>query len=228
MRLNKKNILPSLKILITSGPTREFIDPVRFISNASTGTLGYEIAEEAKQRNHKVILFSGPTHLKPLKNIKVISFDTALQLKKEVDKYFTWADCIICAAAVGDFRPKIRFSHKIKKEKGLKKLILIKNPDILKGLGKRKGKKILVGFALETENLIINAKKKLKEKNLDFIVVNMLSLRHLPFGNKRVSFVIVDKEKTEEFKDIEKSVLARIILDRVEKLCYSQDLKEGG
>ena len=101
-----RKIRSNVKILITAGPTREFIDPVRFISNAATGTIGYLLANIAKRRQHKVILLSGPTHLKPPQDVKTILFNSALELKKEVDKYDAWAECIICSAAVSDFRPK--------------------------------------------------------------------------------------------------------------------------
>ena len=169
-------------ILITAGPTREFIDPVRFISNPSTGIIGYLIAAYARKRRHKVILLSGATHHKPLPGVKTLFFTSALDLKKLAGKYASWADCIICAAAVGDFRPRRKVPYKIKKQNGFFNLLLEKNPDILEGLGKKKNNQILIGFALETGDMVQNGLKKLKDKNLDCIVVNELSAKSNPFG----------------------------------------------
>ncbi|MCG2711933.1 MAG: phosphopantothenoylcysteine decarboxylase, partial [Candidatus Omnitrophica bacterium] len=160
-------------ILITAGPTREFIDPVRFISNPSSGTIGYLLAQSAKRRGNNVVLLSGPTHLVSPKGVKTVYFSSALELKKCADRFFDWADCIICTAAVADFRPAKAINSKIKKDKGLQQIKLVRNPDILRGLGRRKKNKVLVGFALETENLIENGLKKLKSKNLDLIVANI-------------------------------------------------------
>ncbi len=207
-------------ILITAGPTREFIDPVRFISNPSTGTIGYELAQSARKRGNNVVLLSGPTHLKSPKGVRTVYFNSALELKKCTDRFFDWADCIVCTAAVADFRPAKVSIRKIKKDKGLPAIKLLRNPDILKGLGRRKKNKVLVGFALETENVVENGLKKLKSKNLDLVVANLFSKKCVPFGKRQLTAFLIDGEKVKKYPKISKKMLSRIILDRVEKLCY--------
>lgn len=216
--MKKKHL--KYNILITAGPTREFIDPIRFISNPSTGTIGYLLAQTAKRRGHDVVLLSGPTHLKPPSNVKTIGFNSALDLKKCADRFFDWADIIICTAAVADFRPAKVLKKKIKKHNGLSEIKLVKNPDILKELGRKKKNKVLIGFALETEKLLENGLKKLKSKNLDLIVANMNSKRSLPFGKSQLTAFLIDGEEVQKHEKISKKTLARIILDRADKLCY--------
>ena len=211
---------PKYNILITAGPTREFIDPVRFISNLSTGSIGHLLAQSARKRGDNVVLLSGPTHLVSPKGVKTVYFNSALELKKCTDRFFDWADCIICTAAVADFRPLKVSNKKIKKNKGIPEIKLVKNPDILKALGRRKKNKVLVGFALETENLIENGLKKLKSKNLDLIVANMLSKKSVPFGKRQLTVFLIDGENIKKYSKISKKMLSRIILDRVDKLCY--------
>lgn len=161
-----------IRVLVTAGPTREYIDPVRFISNPSTGKMGYLIAEYAKNIGLDVILISGPTHLKIPEDIKVIKVESAREMYKETIKYFKKIDILIMAAAVSDWRPKRKFKNKlkIKREWNLK---LVPNPDILKNISKlKKENQKIIGFALETENIIDNATKKLKNKKLDLIIAN--------------------------------------------------------
>lgn len=214
--MNKKKI----NIIVTAGPTHEYIDPVRYITNPSTGVMGYEIARRAKLKGHNVTLISGPTNNPKPAGVKVVDVVTAWQMKNAVDKYFAACDCLVMAAAVADFRPQSVFSGKIKKKKSLS-LILEQTPDILAGLVHKKAGRIIAGFALETENLIKNAKFKLKNKNLDFIVANLYSKNTIPFGSRNVSLYIIDKEDREEgFINLSKSRLAGIILDRIEKLWY--------
>ncbi|MFH1458981.1 MAG: phosphopantothenoylcysteine decarboxylase [Candidatus Omnitrophota bacterium] len=213
---------PCYRLLITAGPSREYIDPVRFISNPATGLIGYLIAALARRKGHKVKLLTGPTHLKIPAGVNTIKFNSALELKKLVNKYWAEADCIICTAAVGDFRPKIYSRQKLKKSFKLNNIKLVKTPDILAELGKKKKpQQVLVGFALETDNTIKNAKIKLKEKNLDFIVANTLNQKNNPFGRATYDALILDVSQSIQVKQITKDKLARIILDRVEKLCYS-------
>jgi phosphopantothenoylcysteine decarboxylase/phosphopantothenate--cysteine ligase len=207
-----------LKILISAGPTREFVDPVRFISNCSTGTFGYLLAKTAQKMGHEVVLLLGPSNLKPLKGVKIIDFISAADLKKHCDKYFYWADCYISAAAVGDFTPLKKSTKKIKKEQVLNHIRLKKNPDILKILGKKKKNRILVGFALETGDLIKNAKNKLKSKNLDMVIANKLDKAKNPFGKGKTSVAIIAKNRIDRYTDISKSKLAGIILDRIMRL----------
>jgi len=160
-------------IIVTAGGTREFIDPVRFIGNPSTGKMGYAIAKEFIKKNFDVILISAPSCLKVPKNLKkFISVTSAIEMKNAVEENFDNADVIISAAAVADYRPERILPLKIKKDAEEINLKLIRNPDILLELGKKKENKILVGFAAETNNLIENAREKLIKKNLDIIIAN--------------------------------------------------------
>ncbi|MBU1087280.1 MAG: hypothetical protein KKD05_07165 [Candidatus Omnitrophica bacterium] len=208
----------ALNVLITAGPTQEFIDPVRFISNSSTGTFGWLLAKTAKQLKYNVVLLLGPSNLKPIPEIKTVNFISALDLKKQMDVYFNWADWIICAAAVGDFRPVIRAKNKIKKNQPMEQIKLRPNLDILKALGKKKKNKILVGFALESHDLLKNAKAKLKAKNLDLIVANQISSDKNPFGLGLTSAYLIDSENFKQYNNVSKAKLARIILDRLSSL----------
>ena len=212
---------PPKVILITSGPTQEFIDPIRFISNPSTGRIGYELAREARLHNHQVILISGPTNLDLPKNVQFIPVKDAFQMRKMVKKMFRHADCLIMAAAVSDFRP-VRYNPQKIKARGKMNLKLIRTPDILKEVSGEKGKKILVGFALESENLLKNARLKLKSKKLDFIVANRLTKNEIPFGNNRVSYLIIDKAgNIKRLKNSSKRQLAKVIFDKIDNLCNS-------
>ncbi|MGB9677522.1 MAG: phosphopantothenoylcysteine decarboxylase, partial [Candidatus Ratteibacteria bacterium] len=174
-----------IKVLISAGPTREYIDPVRFISNSSTGKMGYLIAEYAKKIGFDVILVSGPTYLRPPEGIKLIKVETAREMQKEILKNFPKADILIMSAAVSDWRPYRKFKNKIKRKKEWI-LKLVPNPDILKSVAKiKKENQKIVGFALETENIIKNAIKKLKEKKLDLIIGNTPDF----FGEGKKSYV---------------------------------------
>jgi len=211
-----------LNILISAGPTREPIDDIRFISNYSTGLLGFELAKEALRRRHNVILITGPVHLETPKKVKRIDVITASDMQREINRHFEWCNCLIMSAAVSDYRPKRKIPGKLKKEKSQISLELVKNPDILKTLGKKKKDKILVGFSLDVKETIENAKTKLKDKNLDLIVANRMSSGNIPFGRNKISVSIIDKSlKIIRFKDIYKKRLAHKLLDIIEKLCYT-------
>jgi len=161
------------KILITGGPTQEPIDPVRFITNRSSGKMGYALAKVARRRGAEVILITGPTSLPiPRRDIKVFSVRTAEEMREAVLTHMEGCSVVIKAAAVSDYRPKEISQKKLKKAESYYSLELEKTRDILKEIGEKKGDRILVGFAAETEDLMANARKKLMEKNLDFIVVN--------------------------------------------------------
>ena len=204
-------------ILVTAGPTRERIDPVRFISNYSTGTFGYEMANVAKRRGFSVTLVSGPTLLKAPKGVKIVSVESADDMRRAVLQALKKADCVIMTAAVADWRPKYSAKRKIKK--GLARNIeLIENTDILAEVGRLKKGRIAVGFALETENLEKHALKKLKDKNLDLIVANRLTKKRNIFGNNMLDVVMIDKfgNRTRIYNK-RKSKLAEIILDKALK-----------
>ena len=161
-----------LNILITAGGTREYIDPVRYISNASTGKMGYALAQAAVKAGHTVTLITAPTTLRPPAKAKVIDVVTSGQMLKTVKAEFARCDCLIMAAAVSDYKPATSSAHKIKKNQREMILKLVPTKDILKWAGKNKTHQIVVGFALEDKNLLKNAEKKLNAKNLDMIVAN--------------------------------------------------------
>ncbi len=172
----KKSLpLNSLNFLITAGPTHEKIDPVRYIGNSSSGKMGYSLAKVASELGANVKLLLGPTNLSmDLSNIECIRVQDSDQMYAQTIKYFKESDIVIFSAAISDFKPKKINSSKIKKESGLNSINLQPTHDILKELGKIKTSQFLVGFALETDNVIENAKSKLKSKNLDAIVVNKI------------------------------------------------------
>lgn len=205
-----------MRILITAGPTREFIDPVRYISNSSTGFFGYQIARQALRRGHKVVLVSGPTHLAPPKGARFIQVVSALQMKSAVERFFRKADCLIMAAAVADYRPEKFRPSKIKKNKDSLLIRLRRNPDILSGIRKGKGIKRIIGFALETGDLIRNAQKKLDSKNLDFIVATLLCKGSEPFGDKKVKVVVLKRDGKREEIFSSKAGISSFILDKAE------------
>lgn len=214
-----------IRIIITAGPTIEPIDPVRFISNRSTGYMGYKIAEVAARRRHSVMLISGPTALKPPKVKKFISIKTSDDLFNVLKKEIGYADCLIMCAAVADFRPKKIARKKIKRGKKLL-LYLVQNKDIVAVISRHKKDKLFIGFSLETGNLIRNAYKKLKVKNLDLIVANSLSKRHNPFGDNELSVSIIEKSGHRIYiKGKSKTYIAQVLLDKIERLWY---LKKKG
>lgn len=212
---------PSKKtILITAGPTKEPLDPVRYLSNYSTGEMGYEVAKAAKNEGHRVILVSGPTLLKPPKGVRFIPVKTAVEMKKAVFKFFKGADCAIMAAAVSDFRPASFSEKKIKKtSKKTLSLRLKRNPDILSALASVKGRRILVGYSLETDNPLKNAKKKLEAKNLDLIVVNKAGGGCNPFGPGTKEIAIISRKgDIKRARGASKAKIAHILLDKLKTL----------
>jgi phosphopantothenoylcysteine decarboxylase/phosphopantothenate--cysteine ligase len=171
------------KILITAGPTQEPIDPIRFITNRSSGKMGYALAKVARRRGAEVILVSGPTSLPiPRRDIKVISVRSAEEMRKAVLTHMKGCSVVIKAAAVSDYRPKEISQKKLKKTEPNYSLELERTRDILEEIGKKKEERILVGFAAETEDLMANARKKLKGKNLDLIVINDVTKPGAGFG----------------------------------------------
>ncbi len=216
-----------LKILVTAGPTREPIDPVRFISNYSTGLLGWEIARVAKKRGHQVILVSGPTAFAKPKNVYSVNVQTSRELEKELSRRFSWCDCLVMTAAVCDFRPDGVAKRKIRRGKRDRLILRLRqNPDILASLGRRKGKKMLVGFALETEDLTKNAQRKLRQKNLDLIVATQKDSNSHPFGQVRLDALIIDRPgRIERLGQVSKKTLAQILLKKIEKAAYPSGLR---
>ena len=211
--------LKSKKVLVTAGRTEEPIDPIRFISNYSSGKMGFSIAEEAVMRGADVTLISGPTSLKPPFEVKYIQIKTAQDMAKSVKEEFLQNDVLIMASAVSDYKP-IEFSNsKIKRGKEKFQIELIKNEDILESISKIKNDRIVVGFSLETENEISNSIKKLKKKKLDFIVVNNPLIEGAGFGVDTNIVKIINKdENVEDLPKLYKSELAKIIIDKVIKI----------
>ncbi len=214
--LNRPHDLEGRKVLVTAGPTVEDIDPVRFISNRSSGKMGFAIAEAARSRGAKVVLISGPTGLQfP----GVIRVRTTEEMRGAVLDNARDADVVIKAAAPLDFRPKSIAPQKIKKKAGSLTLELEPNPDILKELGSRRNGAVLVGFAAETENHLKHGLEKLRAKNLDLIVVNPVSGPDSAFASDMNHATIIDASgQTEEIPPVSKPVLADKILDRVVKI----------
>ena len=220
--LTPKDLL-GRKILVTAGPTQEPIDPVRFISNPSSGKMGQAIARAAEMRGADVTLVSGPTSLTEPLNVKMIKIDTALEMHQAVWHHFEHADIIIKAAAVSDYRPVSPKQYKVKKKQDETVLRLQKNPDILRELGKNKGERILVGFAAETEELQKNAAMKLAQKNLDLIVGNLIGSDDAGFNadTNRVKFIYKDGA-IETPPKMSKDAVAHLLLDRILQLTISR------
>ncbi len=191
----KKSEFSDKKILVTAGPTYEAIDPVRFIGNYSSGLMGFEIAREAAERGAKVTLICGPTHLScSTPGIKRVDVVSALEMSEVCNEVFGETDITIMAAAVADFTPVNVFESKIKKDASFSSIQLKPTEDILSGLGKRKKEsQLLVGFALETNSELENARKKLENKNLDLIVLNSLNDEGAGFGVSTNKITILDK-----------------------------------
>ena len=211
-----KNDLSTKRILITAGPTRERIDPVRFLSNYSSGKMGYAIARAAVLRGAEVTLITGPTELKVSGLLKKIQIESAVQMYTEVKKEFENNDIIIMSAAVADYRPLKYQEDKIKKGFGDKlKLELVKNPDILHELGKnKKTGQIIVGFAAESQNLVANARDKLYRKNLDLIVANDVTA----FADDENEITLIRGNKIEKVARMKKVELADLILDNIKEV----------
>ncbi len=210
--------LPGHKLLITAGPTVEPIDPVRFISNRSSGKMGYALALAAKRRGASVTLISGPTNLNPPCGVKFISTESASDMEAAVFKHLPKVSSIIMAAAVSDFSPSSSGKVKLKKSE-VNSLEIKKNNDILKKLGKGKTKKILIGFAAETGKGIENARTKLKEKNIDMIVLNNVMQKGAGFDvDTNIVTLINKKGETKEYPLMKKIDVANIILDNMLKL----------
>ena len=205
------------KVLITAGPTHEAIDPVRFIGNQSSGLMGYELALAAAAQGATVVLISGPTQLKALHEaIKLIPVVSAREMYTAAMAEYGDADIVICAAAVADFRPKNVADQKIKKTMTGLNIELVRNPDILQTMGEGKQNQFLVGFALETENEIENAKAKLRKKQLDAIVLNSLNDSGAGFGKDTNKVTFIDKNFVLKSFDLKtKAEVARDILHEI-------------
>ena len=206
-------------VLVTAGPTEEAIDPVRFLTNRSSGKMGYAIAEAAANRGANVTLISGRTNLKAPSNVNAILVESAKQMHAAVLTSAQSNDIYILAAAVADYTPKVKYSNKVKKNSSNIVLELVKTPDILADLGSaNKDNKIICGFSMETENLLENSKKKLVAKNIDMIVANNINDFGAGFNVETNKVHIMTRNEVFNIPLMQKSELADVILDHILKL----------
>ncbi len=218
-RLLTDHDLKGLKVLITAGPTIECIDPVRIVTNRSTGKMGYALARSAWRRGAEVTLVTGPTHLDPPQGIQMIKVKTAEEMREAVLNNYRDRDVVIKAAAVSDYRPLRRAQEKEKRKKGPIKVEMVPTTDILAELGKDKGDISLVGFAAETTDHIANARDKMKDKNLDLVVVNDVSREDRGFAADSNEVRMIDRKGNEEAVPLmSKEGVADRILDKIKGL----------
>ena len=211
-----KKDLNGKKILITAGPTQEALDPVRYLTNHSTGKMGYAIAKVAANRGADVILISGPVNIPIPHHVKIINIISAKDMFEAVKKEFSSCDIIIKSAAVADYRPKFYNENKIKKKENELNIELEKTDDILKYLGEnKKGKKILVGFSMETTNVIENSKEKLIKKNLDMIVANNLKDKGAGFGTDTNKVTFITKNESKQLPLMSKEEVGNEIFNEI-------------
>jgi phosphopantothenoylcysteine decarboxylase/phosphopantothenate--cysteine ligase len=205
------------RVLITAGPTLEDLDPVRFISNRSSGKMGYALAAEAQSRGAQVVLISGPTQLVPPEGVDLVPVRSASEMAQAVFKHFAQTDVVVMAAAVSDFTPADVSLEKIKKKNAEPVLHLEETVDILKKLGEQKEWQFVVGFAAESGAVGENARQKLREKGLDLIVGNDISQENRGFESDFNQVVVIDRDgKEEEFPPLPKTDVARILWDQIE------------
>lgn len=204
-----------LTFLIFSGPTREYIDPVRFISNESSGKMGSALADQAVKRGNRVVFISGPADFMPSEKVKIINVISAMDMFEAVKANLKNADIIIGAAAVADYTPAVKSKEKIKKDSKELVLKLKKNPDIISYCGENKKKQVVAGFALETSKHIEKAVEKLKNKNLDLITANGKE----SLGSDKTSVFIISADGTKsEVKNADKKVIAGKIIDETVRI----------
>ncbi len=217
--LDRSEALCGKKILITASRTEEDVDPVRFLTNRSTGKMGYALARVAQRRGAQVVLVSGPTHLSPPENVEWVRVRTAEEMRRAVIERFETCDALVMAAAVANFRPQVFSDQKIKKGGKAWALKLERTADILSELAPVKRDKVMVGFAVETENPITHAREKLQKKNLDFIVINNPLVEGAAFGTDTNVVTMLDRKGgTEELPKMSKHKVAEKIMERVESL----------
>jgi phosphopantothenoylcysteine decarboxylase/phosphopantothenate--cysteine ligase len=217
--LERSRALEGRTVVITAGPTREHLDPVRFISNPSTGKMGHTLADRAAKRAADVVLISGPTELDCPAGVTLVRVVSADDMSKAVKENLPGADVLVMAAAVADFKPAAVSPTKIKKTDGIPEIDFVPAEDILKSVSKSRGNCLLVGFAAETDNVILNAKAKLVAKKLDLIVANQVDSPGTGFGTDTdLAAVIASESDDVRLSMISKVELADWILDRISDL----------
>lgn len=216
--------MQDMRVLVTAGPTQEAIDPVRYITNHSTGKMGYAIAKMAMLRGAKVTLVSGPTALEIPMFLEYVPVVSAEEMCQEVLKRAGEQDMIIKAAAVADYRPANTATEKIKKSDEEAQLQLERTTDILAALGKQKGNTVLCGFSMETENMLENSRKKLEKKNLDMIVANNLKQEGAGFGTDTNILTLITRDAEHELEIMSKEKAAGCLLD---ELCAIRKKRQG-
>jgi phosphopantothenoylcysteine decarboxylase/phosphopantothenate--cysteine ligase len=224
--LARRKTLDGQTVVVTAGPTVEDIDPVRFVSNRSSGRMGYRLAEAARDRGARVVLVSGPTALAVPTGVEVVAVRSAEEMARAVAEHAASASVVVMAAAVSDYRPAEMAPQKLKKQAGPARLDLVRTPDILSSLGRAKGGRLLVGFAAETEKVLENARLKRAEKNLDLIVANDVGREGSGFGAEQNAAVLIDAQGEMELPLMSKRELAERIWDRIEALRKGSDATE--
>ena len=215
-RITGSEDLKGLRILVTAGPTHEPLDPVRYISNPSSGKMGYAVAEKAVRRGAQVTLISGPVRLDPPQGVKIIRCKQALDMLGEVTRHLPDCDVLVMVAAVGDFSAEKVQKEKIKKNGAPLILKLVPNPDILQTVAKIKTHQFIVGFAAESQNVVQSAQEKLKKKKLDLIVANDISAPGIGFQSDSNQVTLIDKEGTiNSLPRLSKLEIADVLLDRI-------------
>ncbi len=224
--LSPKKDLTGKRVLVTAGPTRESLDPVRFISNHSTGKMGYAIAKAARMRGAEVTLVSGPVSIAPPYGVEVVGVSSALEMYDAVVTRQAEQDMIIKTAAVADYRPAQMAEDKIKKSDGDMSIALVRNPDILKTLGELKpATQVLCGFSMETKDLLENSRQKLQKKNADMIVANSLNTAGAGFGTDTNVVTIITAEGNKELPMMDKRAVAEAVLDEATALLEKKTAK---
>ena len=209
--------MAGLKILVTAGPTQEAIDPVRYISNHSTGKMGYALAKNAMLRGAEVTLIAGPTNLPDVPFVKMVHITSAQDMYEAVTEAAKESDIIVKAAAVADYRPASVSDEKIKKSDGEMSIALERTKDIIGTLGAMENKPFLCGFSMETQNVLENSRKKLEKKNLDMVIANNLKVDGAGFGTDTNVITMITKTDCTEFPKMSKFEVAGCIFDAIIK-----------
>lgn len=210
--------LTGKKVLVTAGPTQEAMDPVRYITNHSTGKMGYALAKNAARRGAEVVLVTGPVNLRTPLFVEAVPVVTAQQMYEAVDAHFDGQDIVIMSAAVADYRPAHIASEKMKKTEGQNVVELERTKDILGSMSQRKKHQFLCGFSMETERLLENSRKKLEKKNLDLIAANSLRMEGAGFGTDTNIITLITKNETQQLPQMSKDEAAAVIIDRILEL----------